>query len=261
MSHPHSGAQAIARIQAGEVSVGYWNVIDSPVVTETLASTGYDFIVVDAQHGLVEYTGMLTSLMAIDAVQGPAGIVRVRSNTAPDIGQPLDSGARGVIVPLVDSAADAEAAVRSARYPPRGTRSYGPTRAVLRVGPKPADADAELLVLAMIETPGGLANVEEICAVDGLDGVYIGPSDLSLALGASYPGEPAYLPALEEAAERVLAAAKQGGKIAGFHTPSGEVAKQRAEQGFTFITVAADLQHLEAAAREHLRNFRAEPRD
>lgn len=257
MSDRHPGSNAIARIRGGEVGVGYWTVIDSPVVTEVLASAGYDFVVVDGQHGLVEYSGMLNALLAIDAAHGPAGVVRVRANNPADIGQALDSGARGVIVPLVDSAADAEEAVRAARYPPRGVRSFGPTRSALRVGPKPLDVDPEVLVLAMIETPGGLAEVEQICAVDGLDGVYIGPSDLSLALGASYPGEPEFVPALEEAAERVLAAAKASGKIAGFHNFSGEDAKHRAEQGFTFVTVSADLQHLEAAAKAHLATFRS----
>lgn len=256
MSQRHPGSAAIARLREGEVGVGYWTVIDSPVVTEVLASAGYDFVVVDGQHGLVEYSGMLNALLAIDAAHGPAGVVRVRSNNPADIGQALDSGARGVIVPLVDSVADAEAAVRSAKYPPHGVRSFGPTRSALRVGPKPAEVDSEVLVMAMIETPGGLAEVEKICQVEGLDGVYIGPSDLSLALGASYPGQPEFLPALEDAAARVLAVAQAASKIAGFHNFNGADAKRRAEQGFRFVTVSADLQHLEAAAKGHLADFK-----
>ena len=122
---------------------------------------------------------------------GSAGLVRVEANHATPIGRALDLGAAGVIVPLVNSADDAAAAVAAARYPPRGIRSYGPLRSDLRIGPTPAEVDDTVLVLAMIETADGLTNLEEIAATPGLDGVYVGPSDLSIGLGAAYPGDPA----------------------------------------------------------------------
>lgn len=252
MPTTHPAAAVIERARRHEVVVGYWITLDSPVSTERVALTGYDYVAIDAQHGLMGYSGMMTNLMAIDAAHGPAGVVRVEANAAAAIGKALDAGARGIIVPLVDDADDAERAVVAARYPGRGARSYGPMRSGLRVGPKPADADASVLLLCMIETPRGLANVDAILAVDGVDGVYIGPSDLALAVGARFPGDADVQVEFDAAVERVKDAAKAAGKVAAIHTPSGEVARERIAQGFTFITVASDLTHLEAAARAHL---------
>lgn len=249
---PHPAAAVIERARRHEVVVGYWIVLDSPVSTERVALTGWDYVAVDAQHGLMGYSGMLANLTAIDAAHGPAGVVRVESNSAAAIGKALDAGARGIIVPLVDDAEDAELAVRAARYPGRGARSYGPMRSGLRIGPVPAESDAAVLLLCMIETPEGLANVDEILAVEGVDGVYIGPSDLALAVGARFPGDPEVQAEFDAAVERVLGAARAAGKVAAIHTLSGDVARERIAQGFTFITVASDLSHLEAAARSHL---------
>ncbi|WP_416976094.1 aldolase/citrate lyase family protein, partial [Streptomyces sp. 4F14] len=109
------------------------------------------------------------------------GMVRVEANDLTYIGKALDAGATAVIVPLIDNAQDAADAVASVRYPPLGRRSYGPMRAQLRIGPAPADTHEQTAVLAMIETADGLANVEAICATPGLDGIYVGPSDLRLA--------------------------------------------------------------------------------
>ena len=250
MSHP--AAEFITKAKSGETVFGYWSVLDSPISTERLGMTGYDYIAIDGQHGLLGYSGILSNLMAIDAAYGPAGLVRVEANDAAVIGQALDAGARGVIVPLVNSAEDARKAVRAARYPGTGLRSYGPMRAGLRVGPTPADSDASVLVLVMIETTEGLANVEDICAVEGIDGVYIGPSDLCLAVGGKFPNDPEVAEEFNAGLERVKKAAHDNNLIAAIHTPNGETARQRADQGFTFITVASDLTHLEQAARDHL---------
>lgn len=256
MNHP--AAQVISRAKNGETVFGYWSVLDSPISTERLGMTGYDYIAIDGQHGLLGYSGILGNLMAIDAAHGPAGVVRVEANDAAVIGQALDAGARGVIVPLVNSAEDARRAVRAARYPGKGLRSYGPMRSGLRVGPVPAEADAAVLLLVMIETTEGLTNVEEICAVEGIDGVYIGPSDLCLAVGGKFPNDPDVATEFNAALDRVREAAHRNGIIAAIHTPDGETARRRAEQGFTFITVASDLTHLEQAARDHLARARGE---
>ena len=250
MTHP--GADRITRAKNKELTIGYWCVLDSPISTERLAMTGYDYVALDGQHGLMGYSGILQNLMAVDAAHGPAGIVRVEANNTAVIGQALDAGARGVIVPLVNNREEAEAAVRSARYPGAGIRSYGPMRSGLRVGPKPADADESVLLLVMIETPEGLANVEEICATEGIDGIYIGPSDLCLAVGGRFPNDPEVKEEFEAAITRTLSAARAADKIAAIHTASGDIAKERIAQGFTFITIASDLTHLEAAARQHL---------
>lgn len=252
-----SAASFAAKARANEPVVGYWVVLDSPVSTERVARLGYDYVALDAQHGLMGYSGWLHGLMAIDAA-GAAGIVRVPSNNAAFIGQALDAGAAGVIVPLVNNAAEAAAAVQAVRYPPHGMRSYGPMRSALRIGPKPAEADATVLCLAMIETPEGLANVKEICAVPGIDGVYIGPSDLCLAVGGKYPNDPDVAEEFNAALVTIREAAQSAGVIAAIHTAGGEVARQRVAEGFTFVTVASDLTHLEIAAADHLSKARGE---
>ncbi|HCN22398.1 MAG TPA: aldolase, partial [Arthrobacter bacterium] len=165
-------------------------------------------------------------------------------------------GAAGVIVPLVNNAEEAAAAVRAVRYPPHGMRSYGPMRSALRIGPVPADADATVLCLAMIETPEGLENVKEICAVPGIDGVYIGPSDLCLAVGGKFPNDPDVAVEFNSALVTIRESAKAAGVIAAIHTASGEIARQRIAEGFTFVTVASDLTHLEIAAASHLSTAR-----
>lgn len=240
------------KIRAREQAVGYWAVLDAPVATERISRLGYDYVALDAQHGLLGYSGVLNGLMAIDAGHSAIGMVRVEGNSPVAIGKALDAGAIGVIVPLINSAQDAAAAVASAKYPPLGNRSYGPMRAALRVGPVPAEANAATLVFAMIETPDGLANVDAICATPGLDGIYVGPSDLTIAVGGKYPGDPDIEEAFKDALSTVAAAAAAAGIAAGIHTAAGDVAAQRLGQGYTFATVASDLTHLEQIAKSHL---------
>ncbi|MBY6676473.1 aldolase [Rhodococcus sp. BP-332] len=251
-----SAADFARRIRSRERALGYWSVIDSPVSTEWLAHVGWDYICLDLQHGLIGYDGMLRGLTAIDAAQGPAGLVRVEANDQTYIGKALDAGARGVIVPLIDTAEDAARAVSYVRYPPAGVRSYGPMRSQLRVGPLPAEANDGVVVLAMIETPDGLENVEAICAVPGLDGVYVGPSDLRIAVGGASPSDSSVDDVFDAAVVRVQEAAAAAGIAAGIHTPSGEVAAKRLAQGYTFATVASDLTHLKAVSEGHLKAAR-----
>jgi 4-hydroxy-2-oxoheptanedioate aldolase len=237
--------------------VGYWVVLDSPVSTERVAGLGYDYICLDGQHGLLGYSGILSGLMAIDARNVSVGLVRVESNDSTVIGRALDAGAVGVIVPLIDTAADAASAVAASQYQPRGTRSYGPMRSGLRISRVPAETNASTLVFAMIETAAGLENVDEICATPGLAGVYVGPSDLSLALGALYPGDPSIEVPFVAALARIRKAAERSGIAAGIHTTSGADAAKRLAEGFTFASIAADLNHLEEAAAQQLRASRS----
>jgi 4-hydroxy-2-oxoheptanedioate aldolase len=232
--------------------LGYWVVMDSPISTERISRLGYDYVCLDVQHGLIGFAGMVNSLMAVDAGGSSVGLVRVQSNNDSHIGRALDAGATGVIVPLVNSATEAKEAVRSARYPQSGRRSYGPMRSALRIGPIPEDANEATVVLAMIETAEGLTNVDEICAVDGIDGVYVGPSDLCLGIGGAFPGDPAVAGEFETALRSISAAAANAGKAAGIHTPSGDIAARRLAEGFTFASIASDLTHLEATATSHL---------
>jgi 4-hydroxy-2-oxoheptanedioate aldolase len=167
----------------------------------------------------------------------------------------LDLGAAGVIVPLVDSAEEAARAVEACRYPPEGTRSYGPSRAALVVGSSvPADLAAAALCFVMIETRNGLEQVEEIAATPGLDGIYIGPSDLSLALGLT-PGVGG--PPLEEAIARVRDVAHAHGLIAGMHCSGGADARNRAAEGFELVTVAVDASVFGASIARELAEARS----
>jgi 2-keto-3-deoxy-L-rhamnonate aldolase RhmA len=242
-----------ARLRAREDLVGYWVMLDAPPATERIARVGYDYVVLDGQHGLLSTRGILDGLMAIDASGGATvGLVRVEANNATPIGRALDAGAAGVIVPLVDSGEDAARAVRAAKYPPSGIRSFGPSRSGLRIGPVPAEADAATVVLAMIETAAGLENVEEICATPGLDGIYVGPSDLCLAVGGKFPGDPDVREVFDAAVVRIAEVAAAAGVAAGIHTNDGTTAKRRLTEGYTFATVSSDLDHLQGVAAGHL---------
>lgn len=258
-----SAAEFARRVRGREPLLGYWVTLDAPPATERLAATGYDLVVLDAQHGLLDDRGVLAGLMAVDAAAGvpgatgAVGVVRVAANDPTPIGRALDAGAAGVVVPLVSSAAEAADAVWAARYPPDGIRSFGPLRSSLRVGPAPADSNAAVVVLTMVETPGGLADVAEIAATPGLDGLFVGPNDLRLALGAPTPDDPAFDTRLEEALVAVREACDAAGIAAGIFTTSGEQAAQRLAEGFTFVCVSGDLAHLERAARDELAVARA----
>lgn len=253
-----SAPEFTSRIRNRQRSIGYWIMLDAPMATERIARVGYEYVVVDAQHGLLGYTGISNALLAIDAGATSAPLVRVEQNDPFAIGRVLDAGAVGVIVPLIDTAEDAAAAVRAARYPPEGGRSFGPMRSALRIGPTPAEANEAVTVLAMIETPAGLANVEAICATPGLDGVYVGPADLRLAVGGESATDPAVDDAFEAALGRIAKAADDAGIAAGIHTHAGEEAKRRLDQGYTYATVAGDVVHLEQAAKTHLTQARGD---
>lgn len=257
MSPDRTPAEFTAALRERRRLIGYWSLIDSPVAAERLARLGYDYLAFDAQHGLFGYQGMLNNLLATDTKGSTAvGAVRVEANEPTCVGRALDAGATAVIVPLVNTAADAERAVAATRYPPLGNRSYGPMRAQLRIGPDPADTHDTIAVLAMIETADGLANVEDICATPGLDGIYVGPSDLRLAIGGSTSTDPAVQGDFEAALRRIRKAAETAGIAAGIHTPDGDNAARRLAEGFTFASVACDLVHLQQIAAQHLRTAR-----
>jgi 4-hydroxy-2-oxoheptanedioate aldolase len=226
-----------------------WAAIPTSLTAELGAAAGYDYVCIDLQHGLSDERTMVSMLQATVAA-GSTPLVRVAWNEPGLIMRALDLGAAGVIVPLVGSRAEATRAVQACRYPPEGTRSYGPSRAELVIGSSiPAELAAEALCFVMVETRDGLDQVDDIAATPGLDGIYIGPSDLSLALGlVPRVGGPA----LEEAIERVRDAAHARGLIAGVHCPNGEAARARAAQGFELITVAVDSSLFKATVAREL---------
>lgn len=248
-----TGRHFADRLRRRERLLGYWIMCDNPAATERIARLGYDYVCIDGQHGLLDYTGWLSAVTSTDT-QGSsaAGMIRVPANDPALIGRALDTGVRGVIVPLINDVDETRAAVRACRYPPRGNRSYGPMRSSLRVGPVPAESDAEVACIVMIETADALDNIDSICATDGLDGLYVGPSDLTLAIGGSRPGDPAVAERFSAALSTVVESAQRAGIACGVHCPDGATAAGRLAAGFTFATVSNDLAHLEQAARAHL---------
>jgi len=240
------------RIRNREDSIGYWVTLDAPPATERIARLGYDFVCLDEQHGMMGYSGILNGILAIDAGRSAVGMVRVGENSERLIERALDAGAVGVIVPMINTPEQAAHAVAATRYAPQGVRSYGPARSALRIGPRPVDANDSTLVIAMIETLEAVRNIESICAVDGLDGVYVGPSDLSIALGGAFPYDPSVDDEYEQALRSVADAARAAGVAAGIHAPDGLTAAHRMGRGYTFACIANDLTHLEMSAATHL---------
>jgi 4-hydroxy-2-oxoheptanedioate aldolase len=229
---------------------GMWGSIPSPLTAELAASIGMDYICVDLQHGGADEQRMMAMFSAIEA-RGAAPLARVLYNEPWMVNRVLDLGAAGVIVPLVNTAADAQRAVSGCRYPPHGARSYGPLRAALTVGSAdPERLAAGVLCFVMVETRHGLDNVEEIAATRGLDGIYIGPADLSLGLGRE-PGHGGDV--LEAAITRVRDACAASGIVAGMHClGGGPEARARAAAGFRLVTVGTDASFFGARAAEEL---------
>ena len=233
----------------GRPAINGWCSIGSPFVAEVMAGAGWDSVTLDCQHGLIGYGEMLAMLQAMRA-SPVTPLVRVSQNAPGEIMKALDAGAMGIICPLVNDRAECEAFVSACRYPPAGGRSYGPTRAGLVGGPDyAATANREVLCLAMIETRAGLDNVEAVAATPGLDGIYIGPSDLSLSLGGA-PIQNSQEPTLLAAFDRILGACRAAGVRAGVHTAGVAYSKQMIERGFDLVTVGADVRYLLDARRE-----------
>lgn len=252
----------VRRVREREQLVGYWMLADSPVMAERLARVGYDYLCMDQQHGLMGYQGIRDGLMAIDAggTLGPrvtVGLVRTAANDLYCIGQALDAGAAGVIVPMIDDAEAAREAVRNSKYPPLGRRSYGPMRAQLRRSGDLARANDTTLVAVMIETASGLEHVEEIAAVPGVDALYVGPYDLTIAVGGGDPDDPSAVAARDAALDRILQSGHGAGKAVGIHADDGDSAAERLALGFDFISIEGDLVHLEQIAQVHLASARA----
>jgi len=168
---------------SGKTVVNAWLAIPSGFSAEMIAQCGFDSVTVDMQHGVQDYQSMVQCFQAMNG-HPVTPMVRVPWNDPAAVMKALDAGAYGIICPMINSKAEAEALVAACRYPPRGARSFGPNRALLYGG---ADywqhANEEVLVLAMVETRQAVKNLDEIVGVDGLDGVYVGPSDLSLSMG------------------------------------------------------------------------------
>jgi 4-hydroxy-2-oxoheptanedioate aldolase len=241
------------RFRSGETCYGAWLSIPSSFVAEMVGHQGFDYVCVDLQHGMIDYAVATEMLLALHAA-GSVPIVRVPSNELGSIGRMLDAGALGIVVPLVESVADVRAAVRACRYPPLGSRSFGPNRAAFSAGPDYfATANESVLCIPMIETRGALDAVEEIVAEPGVDAVYVGPNDLSLSLGQ--PPGPDNPDPYQSAYRRVAEACRGTLVVAGIHANAPLAAKHR-ETGYRMITVSNDAGTLVRSMAEDLREAR-----
>lgn len=229
----------LARFAAGQKSVNGWCALPSPVTAEIMGRQGFDLMTVDLQHGLMDYQMALTMLQVLQGLPAPV-LVRVPWNEPGIVMKCLDAGFAGVICPMVNTVEDARRLVQSARYAPMGGRSFGPTRANLVHGAGYVKtANTAVLVLAMIETREALDNLDGILAVEGIDGVYVGPSDLGLSLGYEPTLDPT-APEVLEAITLIAARAKAAGRIAGVHTGSPEMIRRMFAQGYDFASLLTD---------------------
>jgi 4-hydroxy-2-oxoheptanedioate aldolase len=239
----------------GGAVINGWLAIPSSLSAETMSHQGWDSLTVDQQHGMVDFQSAVAMLQAISTTD-TVPITRVPWLEPGIIMKSLDAGAYGIICPMVNTRAQAEALVGACRYAPRGYRSFGPLRALMYAGPDyPEQADDTVLAIAMIETRQALDNLDEILSVPGLDGVYIGPSDLALSLGGR-PKLDQTDPKVVEAIERILAAARSRGVVAGIHCGSAAYAAGMVERGFQLVTVMSDNLLMAAAAKRAVAELR-----
>jgi 4-hydroxy-2-oxoheptanedioate aldolase len=216
--------------------LGAWMFLREPLVAEQASKTGYDYVCIDLQHGLAGFDQLPTLLQAV--ATGPAAaIARVPWNEPWMIGRALDAGAIGVIIPMVNTAAEAEAAVAACRYAPAGERSIGPIGAMTRHAGY-FRAAGEVMCIPMIETAEAIENVDAIAAVPGVDALYVGPADLSLTYGLR-PAADQTDDRFHQALAKVVAACEANGVIPGVHA-SAELAQARRDAGFRMITISYD---------------------
>ena len=233
----------------GEAVINGWLAIPSAFSAEVMAHQGFDSLTVDMQHGVVDYQTAVTMLQAISTTPTiPLG--RVPWLDPGSIMKILDAGVYGVICPMINTREQAETLVRACRYPPVGYRSYGPVRASIYFGPDYGDrANQDILVIPMIETQEAMKNLDDILSVPGVDAVYVGPADMSLALGCR-PRLDQTDPPVVEAQQKVVAACKRHGVVAGIHNNTTAYALKMIADGFQFVTIASDSRFLAAKASE-----------
>ena len=233
----------------GKPVINGWLQIPSTVSAEVMSHQGWDSLTIDMQHGLIDYSNALPMLQAISTT-AVVPMARVNWNEPGQIMKILDAGAYGVICPMVSNREQAEKFVQACLYPPKGYRSYGPTRGLIYSGNDYADhANDEIIKLAMIETSEALQKLDEIMSTPGLNGIYIGPADLSLAIGQkpafdNLEGTPAY-----EQITNILKHAKKNNLVAGIHNSTPEYAQKMIKIGFQLVTIGSDQRYMSAGAK------------
>jgi 4-hydroxy-2-oxoheptanedioate aldolase len=222
---------------SGGETLGFWLSLPSFVSAEITARQDVDYICVDLQHGVNDYAQAASMIQAIELCGGTP-ICRVPWNEPGIIGKVLDAGAHGVVVPMVNTREQAEAVVRSTRYAPEGSRSWGPVMAGMRHDDNRSWAGAHVATIPMIETAEAIQNLDEILSVPGVDAIYVGPADLSISLGLE-PGNNDGNSVFDDALKTIVAGCQRHGVVPGIHA-TGSLTPVRLEQGFRMITVTSD---------------------
>ena len=253
---PRTGRPTLRDLwRAGETTLGGWLSLPTAISAEATARAGFDYVCVDTQHGVVDYPAVVDMITAIE-LGGSNPIVRVPWNEPGIIGKVLDAGAQGVIVPMVNTVEQAEAAVQACRYAPDGSRSFGPVVPRARIGPEYVTWAAEnVAVIPMIETVEAISNLDAILAVPGIDAVYVGPADLSLTLGLP-PGNNDDAPGFDDALSTIVAGCDRAGIVCGIHS-TGPLTPRRLAAGFRMVTVTSDLVALNLGTKAELDRARS----
>lgn len=242
----------------GKPTLNGWLSIGNPFTAEIMAAQGYDSICIDIQHGALDYGAALPMLQAMRA-SGVVPLARVPWLEPGIVMKVVDAGAYGVICPMVNTAQQAAEFVSYLRYPPLGQRSFGPTRANFSAGANyAAEANGEILAFAMVETAEAMSNLDGIAATPGLDGIYVGPADLtfSLAQGRLAPAFDREEPEMIDALKKIIAACKKHGLRCALHCGTSEYAARAIGWGFDMTTVSGDSRLLAAAAQASVHRFR-----
>ncbi len=250
--------KAKARLAAGQAVVGAWLSIPSLVSARFMASLNFDYLTVDMEHMPIDLE-TASAMFSTIAAAGGIPLARVPWNTAENIKRVLDCGAYGIVVPMVNTPAEAEAAVAAAKYPPRGIRSVGGSIHAMNFGTDPASyyarANDEILVVVQAESPEGVANADEILAIPGIDAVFIGPNDLLSQMGKT-PRMETDDPEFVAALAHIVAMAEKHGVAAGIHTANAEACNRRMAEGFRFMAIASDARFAVAGGQLELSQVR-----
>jgi 4-hydroxy-2-oxoheptanedioate aldolase len=242
----------------GKPTINGWCSVGNPFTAEIMAAQGFDSITIDMQHGALDYSAVLPMFQAMRA-SGAVLMARVPWLEPGIIMKALDAGAYGIICPMINTAEEAKRFVSYTRYPPMGQRSFGPTRVSFAAGANYAgEANANILALAMIETAEGMANLDAIAATPGLDGLYVGPADLTLSLaqGRLAPGFDREEPEMIAALQTIVMACKKNNIRAALHCGTPDYAARAIGWGFDMTTVGGDSRFLAAAAGAAVAGFR-----
>jgi 4-hydroxy-2-oxoheptanedioate aldolase len=225
------------KIRSGEASVGLWLSVPSSITAEVAGRVGYDYVCIDMQHGLIDYSDSVPMLQAL-TLGGSTTTVRVPWNEPGIIGKVLDAGAMAVIVPMVNTAEDAANALASGKYAPAGSRSSGPIRVEPVEGPDYAVvANDHVQIIPMVETVEAVSNIDAILATPGVEAIYVGPNDLAVSMGFGRDcAEPEFLAQLDH----IVARCNEHGVIAGIHCNPSTVT-DRLERGFRMVTAQSEL--------------------